>query len=308
MVTRIGNNQDNVLRGSGGADTLEGRGGDDRLIGRNGRDILNGGDGDDLIEAGRGRDVIQVIGGGDSVDGGGGVDVMTFPGAPEGLRLYQSNPDLGADWHRGLSFTNVEIIKATRFDDTIFVGEIGATRGMTLNGGGGSDSLTGGLNDDVLKGGAGADGMAGSSGDDVLKGGGGDDFLQGDDGDDRLVGGTGNDGLVGGEGDDLLFGGGGRDRVLGTEGDDTLTGGKGGDTFVFTGFQTETATVTDFKARQGDLILIQDNAVFRGSYQSLLDATSNTPNGARIELDDNSEVFLEGIRKAQFESSWFEIY
>lgn len=42
MATIIGNNDDNVLRGTGDRDRIEGRGGDDLLLGRGDRDDLLG--------------------------------------------------------------------------------------------------------------------------------------------------------------------------------------------------------------------------------------------------------------------------
>jgi hypothetical protein len=69
--------------------------------------------------------------------------------------------------------------------------------------------------------------MRGGSGRDTLTGGGGPDKLIGGDHNDKLAGRGGDDLLFGGEGNDELFGGGGDDVLRGGTGHDTLTGGTG---------------------------------------------------------------------------------
>lgn len=76
--------------------------------------------------------------------------------------------------------------------------------GVTFDGRGGDDDLTGSLGDDGLIGGA------------------GDDILRGDKGSDALDGGAGHDKLFGGDGDDLLEGRVGFNVVDGGEGTDTV--------------------------------------------------------------------------------------
>lgn len=69
--------------------------------------------------------------------------------------------------------------------------------------------------------------MRGGPGKDTLTGGGGPDKLIGGDGNDKLAGRGGDDLVFGGEGNDELFGGGGDDVLRGGVGHDTLTGGTG---------------------------------------------------------------------------------
>jgi Ca2+-binding RTX toxin-like protein len=71
-----------------------------------------------------------------------------------------------------------------------------ATSGVTVDGGGGNDSITGG---------SGADSLIGGSSNDSLSGGAGNDTLDG---------GSNNDTLTGGAGNDLLDGGSGTDRAV----------------------------------------------------------------------------------------------
>jgi Ca2+-binding RTX toxin-like protein len=81
---------------------------------------------------------------------------------------------------------------------------IGAAKHINVfNGGGGSDSVTGGDLNDTLRGGPGGD---------------------------KLTGGLGNDSLFGGPGGDKLLGGPGRDLLKGGPSGDKLVGGPGKDT------------------------------------------------------------------------------
>lgn len=75
----------------------------------------------------------------------------------------------------------------------------------TIDGGGGDDELTLGVD--------GPGTLIGGPDDDVLKGGNGDDVLYGGDGDDALFGYGGDDVLIGGPGGDVLSGGNGVDLV-----------------------------------------------------------------------------------------------
>lgn len=66
----------------------------------------------------------------------------------------------------------------------------------------------------------------------TMRGGSGQDTLTGGGGPDKLIGGDGNDRLAGRGGDDLVFGGEGNDELFGGSGDDLLRGGTGHDTLI----------------------------------------------------------------------------
>jgi Ca2+-binding RTX toxin-like protein len=64
----------------------------------------------------------------------------------------------------------------------------------------------------------------------TMRGGPGDDTLSGGSGPDKLIGGVGSDHLAGRAGNDLIFGGPGDDTITGGGGNDMLRGGPGKDT------------------------------------------------------------------------------
>src|SRR5262249_27472904 len=86
--------------------------------------------------------------------------------------------------------------------------------GQTINGGNGTNVLTGTPGNDVINGGNGNDSLAGADGNDNISGGNGNDTLQGGRGKDNLRGNNGNDLVDGGRGDDRLTGGAGPDALL----------------------------------------------------------------------------------------------
>ena len=107
-----------------------------------------------------------------------------------------------------------------------------------INGGGGSDILTGTDcqddmdgrgDDDTIHGGNDRDTIHGGRGDDHLYGDECTDYLYGEHGDDWLYGGDAIDYLYGGDGSDNLFGEGGNDYLYGGDGQDLLHGGPGND-------------------------------------------------------------------------------
>jgi Ca2+-binding RTX toxin-like protein len=107
-------------------------------------------------------------------------------------------------------------VDARNGDD--FVSGQGLASNVTIEGGGGGDSLFSGRGADVLRGGAGADTLSGGSGADRLYAGTSFDGVD----DDRNV-------LLGGAGDDSLYGATGADRMYGGAGNDVVSGGAGAD-------------------------------------------------------------------------------
>lgn len=188
---------DDVILGTGGADTINGLGGNDTICGGNGADVINGGGGDDTIYGGAGADLI---------DGGGGNDELY--GEAGNDEIFGRSGDDMID-----GGTGVDSLSGGPGPDEIHTGS-GATvgSGVFVSGGGGADTIYGGAAADDLRGGSGAD------------------IIFGSDGNDRLIGGIGRDTLYGGAGADDIRGQDSRDDIFGEAGSDVITGGPGNDT------------------------------------------------------------------------------
>ena len=140
---------------------------------------------------------------------------------------------LGVDTEGGIR------IDASMGDDVVTVASaFNLNVPVTVYGGQGDDSITGGAGDawlygeddnDTIVGGAGVNHLYGGDGNDTLTGHDLKDFEYGGKGRDILIGNGGDDKLHGGEGDDSLLGGGGTDTLHGRHGDDTLHGGDNDD-------------------------------------------------------------------------------
>ena len=97
--------------------------------------------------------------------------------------------------------------------------------GFEVNAGNGDDSITvaGAVTVPVtMRGGPGRDTLTGGGGPDKLIGGDGKDRLSGRGGDDLIFGAPGNDELLGGGGDDVLRGGPGEDKLIGGSGENVV--------------------------------------------------------------------------------------
>jgi Ca2+-binding RTX toxin-like protein len=137
----IGNEGNNIIRGSVGADFLPGLGGNDIIFSRQGNDSVDGGAGNDRLFGESGNDTVRGGDGNDALVGGSGDDRLIGENGND--RLY---------------------------------GGIGNDR---LFGGSGNDFLNGSLGNDILRGDAGNDRLIGGSGNDNLNGGLGNDILYG---------------------------------------------------------------------------------------------------------------------------------
>ena len=120
-------------------------------------------------------------------------------------------------------------VDADAGDDYVDASRI-TSRGITMFGGSGSDTLIG---SNTLS--PWGDYIDGGSRDDVLIGLGGDDLLVGRGGNDQIDGGPGNDILQGGENDDTIVMGTGLDEVDGGPGQDSMTfNGAPGEFHIYT--------------------------------------------------------------------------
>ena len=278
-----GGDDDDVLYGGTENDILRGDAGHDILYGGADNDSLDGGDGDDQLNGDAGDDNLRGGAGADAFDGGEGLDVVDYRNATSGVTadLQDSQRNAGVD-ATGDTYTNVEDIYGTDFDDTLS-GDAqsntisGDTGSDIINGRGGDDVINAGLGDDVLIGGAGADALNGSGGFDTAsyfdatdgvvvdlasnENNTGDalgdtysgiqrivgtdhaDVIGGNGAVNELEGGADDDTILGRGGDDILRGGDGDDLLQGDQGGDTLIGGEGNDT---AGYQESTSAVLVF--------------------------------------------------------------
>ena len=235
---------------------LTGNAGDDVLIGGAANDTLNGGSGKDELVGNAGDDLVQGQGGtGDTLDGGVGDDTL--------------NGGSGNDLIRETFAGDATLTNSTmtgRGNDTV----IDAERAELTGGGAGqtidvSTFFTLGLTSVTLDGGGGNDTLLGSDGSDVLVGSGGSDWVEGNAGSDILVGGSGADTLIGGDGDDVLKGlGGSGDRLSGGDGDDTLNGGRGIDRIFETGDVDFTLTMSSLTGLGTDRVQAIEIAELNG--------------------------------------------
>jgi VCBS repeat-containing protein len=262
--TLVGDSNDNILIGGAGDDILQGGAGNDTLLGGYGDDFLDGGAGADTFYGGDSTDTVTYANSPSSDGNNLGVTVDLSADIVSG-----SATALGGD-AQGDTFSSIEIVIGSRYDDTItgdnadntFWGGLGND---TLNGNGGSDTLHGGFGNDTLTGGAGNDFLYGDENDDTLDGGDGADVLDGGSGVNTasyadsplgvsidLSEGTASGGyadgdtliniqnvigsahdyntLIGDSNDNVLTGGDYGNTLYGNDGNDTLIGGKGSDT------------------------------------------------------------------------------
>jgi len=241
----LGGSDDDTLIGGDGDDTLDGQGGNDILRTGFGSDtiIWNGdGDGDDRIEESPGAQNVIVMG--DStvdtfvIDSNGGLLRVT-----EGLAsITASNSTtsvnvLGGNGNDMITLNSIADVRALILvidgqvgDDTISaMNALFGNSLVSLNGGAGNDTITGGGDSDIINGGDGEDLLSGNADGDLIDGGDGNDVINGDDGSDTLLGNIGNDTVNGGDGNDSLTGSFGNDVLMGNAGNDTVRGGFGND-------------------------------------------------------------------------------
>ena len=276
-VTIIGGAGRDTIIGSAQNDFLNGRAGRDQIFGGDGNDRLLGGGSSDLLVGGAGRDTILGNSGIDTISGGAGNDRIVggnqrtvlreegFTGnvtvTSNGLAAEISGNGIGNDNVKG-TITELEL---TGGDGPNKIDASGFNYAITLEGGGGDDTLIGGSQGDSLDGGDGIDQIQQTVdleqilSDTLVTGRGADTLssieeavliggelgtnidasafsgattLIGNGGGDTLIGGSGNDVLAGGDGNDKLFGLAGNDTADGAAGNDSVLGGDNDDVLL----------------------------------------------------------------------------
>lgn len=194
------------------------------LLGGDGNDTLIGGSAIDRIDGGAGNDRITGGAGANTLFGGDGTDRVVETSNATTFTVSNSSV-IGTETERIYTFEEAELTGGASANyltvASNFMGPV------TLNGGGGNDTLIGNQFNDVLNGGADHDSLNGGTGlgNDMLLGGDGNDTLLGQAGNDALDGGAGADIAVGAFGNDMVLGGLGRDLVIGGYGVDGINGG-----------------------------------------------------------------------------------
>ncbi|EBA07743.1 Hint domain-containing protein [Sagittula stellata] len=294
---QFGTAGDDTLDGGAGNDSLNGQAGDDSITGGTGDDTLIGGAGDDQlfgqddgdffrVEDGFGADTVV---GGEGVSAGTDFDTLDLSALTSGVTVTFSGSEAGSasDGTDTLSFSEIEAVRATGYDDTLDGSLSGAA--LTFLAGAGNDSIRGGDGGDVIDGGAGADTIVGGAGNDSLIGGSagtGADEISGGEGDDTLVASTGAtaDILDGGADADLLLI---SDIATGEmlKGGETVTTGSDNDTLDASGF-TATGIEFTFNADEGGYLGDgTNNGTFSGIEHFVLTDQDDTVDASVSSVD-----------------------
>jgi Ca2+-binding RTX toxin-like protein len=251
----LGNDQNNTLKGEGGADTIFGGAGDDLIEGGDGNDTISGNAGSDRLKAGNGNDTVSYKDAVNNLGNTSGVVVNLSSDSDDASKGSATGID-GED-----QLWNFENVIGSNYDDKI----TGNTLNNTIFAEKGDDTLVGGLGNDYLDGGEGSDtadysssnssesiylsstgageasggegedtlynieNVIGSIYADVIYGSSVANTLDGGRGNDTIVSGSGDDFINGGSGNDILSAQDGNDTILAGFGDDTLSGGIGND-------------------------------------------------------------------------------
>lgn len=236
FFVRTTDQADTVIGGAGSDDINTDRG-VDAIYGGDGDDILDGGSDSsaDTINGGDGNDVIRCEDG-DLAFGGDGNDAVTFRGGSVGVLDGGSGTDT-LDLSSGAGFDGNEFSASATGFEVLLIGTWGldgdgnaniidlsgftgptAGQKLTINGGGGADTLIGNVERDIIHGGGGANTLSGMDGNDKLSGGSKADTLDGGAGVDRLTGKGGADTYVYGGASDST--GPAFDTVIGFDADD----------------------------------------------------------------------------------------
>jgi Ca2+-binding RTX toxin-like protein len=256
-ATGIGNELDNVIRGSSEGGSLQGMGGNDllivraafnhsELIGGEGNDTLMSGSTPDQLDGGTGNDTYHVSTGDTILVDPSGIDTV----------ISDSSWTLGGT-------SGLENLTLT---GTAAISGQGNNLANVINGNEGANTLNGRAGSDLVSGNGGNDtfdmsgGGTSSYGNDTIHGGSGFDTVDfvgsaalapvtidlgagtGNAGSagtftfssiERVFGGNFADRMTGSSGSDTFYGQGGNDTLNGAAGNDTLTGGAGNDSFLF---------------------------------------------------------------------------
>jgi Ca2+-binding RTX toxin-like protein len=205
------------------------------------------------------------------------------------VKLYVDLDGTGINYSATLLATLVDTTRAS-LPASAFLGgydPVGITKGVSLTGTAGNDTLTGGNLDDTLTGGGGNDILRGGLGDDTLDGGTGNDDLQDSNGFNVLNGGAGNDTIS----DLPSWPASGPESIFDQHGHSTLDGGDGDDSLV---------SAHDFDVVRGgagnDIIHVDaGNAALDFAFHITIDGGAGNDD-ITIRRDNNTEHDVVDVR------------
>ncbi|MDO9381233.1 MAG: calcium-binding protein [Hyphomicrobiaceae bacterium] len=220
-VNLFGSADNDVLSGGSGADQLFGQDDNDTLVGKGGADFLFGGNGNDTLTGGDGDDQVFGEAGNDRMIWNAGDDTDLFEG---GADDDTAEVNAGNGDEQFTITANGSRVRFDRVNPAPFSLDIGTTEHLVVNANGGNDTITA------------SNGLAALI-TLTLDGGGGNDTITGGDGADLILGGTGDDTVAGGRGNDTALLGDDDDTFVWNPGDgsDTVEGQDGFDTLQFNG-------------------------------------------------------------------------
>jgi Ca2+-binding RTX toxin-like protein len=234
----------------GGIENLRGSAFGDLLVGF---DNTNGTDGANVIEGG---------GGGDIMIGGLGIDTLSYEHASSAVTVNLADDRNNTGEAAGDHYNGFENIRGSAFGDVLigFDNTNGTDGANVIEGGGGGDTMSGGLGIDTLSYEHASSPVTVNLADDRSNTGeaAGDHYtgfenIRGSRFADKLIGDAGDNVLEGGAGDDFLSGGEGNDTLTGGAGADRLEGGAGNNTATYSGMQQGVfANLTNSSFNTGD--------------------------------------------------------
>lgn len=270
-----GNDYNNKIKGSAGADTILGLGGDDSISANDGNDTVDGGAGNDWM------------------DGGVGVDVLSYASATAGVSVNlaltgaQNTGGAGVDTIR-----NFENLTGSDYNDV-------------LTGTSGDNRLSGGLGVDTMIGGAGNDRYSYTAGDTIIENANeGTDLVNAND--DYTLGANleqlvlFNSAIYGGGNElaNIIRGNANNNIINGGGGIDSLYGGAGADTFILDAPDASSADhINDFVSGED---VLQVSAATFGLSAGALDPDYFTFGSAATAA--HAQFYLDSYNKLYFDA------
>jgi len=288
LLTFIGDDNDNILKGYHGNDTLEGKKGNDILQGREGDDtyIYSKGDGNDSIFDLWGKNTL--------------VFKDINKNEVDFIRPYNNLKDLIIkikDTNEQISISEFFMHSKAFFDFKFADGSVLSSdeaKKASLIGNDNDNIIYGFDSDDILKGNGGNDKLYGGDGNDILEGGKGNDILYGHKGDDTYIFGKGDGGDV--IYDEAYFTANRNDTIkfkAGINKDDlvfTRTGDNKHDLLIKIKGSNDSITVKDmFKDMERNLYGINNITFDDGTSMNIADIYKATP--AIANPNDQSQIY-----------------